>query len=109
MRAATRVNAGQASKRVMRKPTRRHPRGRLTLAGKRATRAPAGSAGVVAAARMEEGGGSNTGSPWRWRGTRQPTAREGWVGPPGVAERLVVPMKSGNADGGKGPWFESGV
>ena len=38
-------------------------RGRLPLAGKRATRALAGSAGVVAAARMEEGEGSNTGSP----------------------------------------------
>ena len=37
--------------------------GRLPPAGKRTTRAPVGSAGVVAAARMEEGEGSNTGSP----------------------------------------------
>ena len=27
------------------------------------------------------------GKPWRWRGTRQPTAREGRVGPFRVAER----------------------
>ena len=32
-------------------------------------------------------------------------AREGQTGPYGVAERLVVPRKPGNAGGGKGPWF----
>ena len=37
-------------------------RERLPPAGKRTTRAPDGSAGVVAAARMEMGNGSNTGS-----------------------------------------------
>ena len=37
-------------------------RGRPASVGKRATRAPAGSAGVMAAARMEEGDG-NMGSP----------------------------------------------
>ena len=42
------------------------------------------------------------GKPWRWRGTRQPTAREGQVGPCRVAERPVVPGKPGNAGGGKG-------
>ena len=38
-------------------------RGRLPAGGKRTTNAPVGSAGVVAGARMEEGDGSNTGSP----------------------------------------------
>jgi hypothetical protein len=33
-------------------------------------------------------------------------AREGQAGRLGVAERFVVPLKSGNADGGKGPQFE---
>ena len=33
----------------------------------------------------------------------QPVARESQAGPFGVAERLVVPMKPGNAGGGKGP------
>ena len=63
MRAATRVNAEQASKLITRKPTRQSHGEGLPSAGKRTTRAPAGSAGVVAAARMEEGDGSNTGSP----------------------------------------------
>ena len=35
----------------------------------------------------------------------QPATREGQAGPSGVAERPVVPVKSGNADGGKGPQF----
>jgi hypothetical protein len=33
----------------------------------------------------------------------QPDAREGWAGRHGVTERLVLPMKPGNAGGGKGP------
>ena len=59
-------------------------RGRLPAVGKRATRAPAGSAGVVAAARMEEGNGRNTGSPAGGvaRANRQParvrSGRTGW-------------------------------
>jgi hypothetical protein len=40
---------------------------------------------------------------------RQPEAREGQAGPLGVAERLVVPMKPGNAGGGKGPQFKVNV
>ena len=36
---------------------------------------------------------------------RQPAAREGQAGPYGVADRLVVPAKPGNAGGGKGPDF----
>src|SRR5271166_5927710 len=35
----------------------------------------------------------------------QPDAREGHAGRCGVAERLVVPLKPGNAGGGKGPQF----
>ena len=30
------------------------------------------------------------GKPWRWRGTRQPTTREGKVGPARVAEKPVL-------------------
>ena len=37
----------------------------------------------------------------------QPNAREGRFGRHGVAERLVVPGKPGNAGGGKGPWFKT--
>jgi hypothetical protein len=39
----------------------------------------------------------------------QPDTREGQAGRDGVAERFVVPLKSGNADGGKGPQFEMSV
>ena len=52
-------------------------RGRLPSAGKRATRAPAGSAGVMAAARMEEGDGGNTGSPVGGARTREEPDRGG--------------------------------
>ena len=34
-------------------------------------------------------------------------AREGQAGRPGVAERPVVPLKPGNAGGGKGPQFKT--
>ena len=37
----------------------------------------------------------------------QPDAREGWPGRTGVTERLVVPMKPGNAGGGKGPQYKT--
>ena len=37
----------------------------------------------------------------------QPEAREGQAGRLGVAERFVVPLKSGNAGGGKGPQFKT--
>jgi hypothetical protein len=37
----------------------------------------------------------------------QPDAREGRAGRRGVAERFVVPLKPGNAGGGKGPQFKT--
>jgi hypothetical protein len=43
----------------------------------------------------------------RGRAHDQPTTRKGWVGRGGVAEGLVLPWKSGNADGGKEPWFKA--
>ena len=43
----------------------------------------------------------------RGRAHDQPEAREGQFGRGGVAERLVLPTKSGNADGGKEPWFKA--
>jgi hypothetical protein len=55
----------------------------------------------------EEEGRGNTGSPFTWSAQDQPDAREGQAGRVGVAERPVVPLKSGNADGGKGPLFKT--
>ena len=37
----------------------------------------------------------------------QPDAREGQAGRPGESERFVVPLKPGNAGGGKGPQFKT--
>jgi hypothetical protein len=37
----------------------------------------------------------------------QPDAREGQAGPPGVADRPVVPPTPGNAGQGKGPEFNT--
>ena len=39
----------------------------------------------------------------------QPDAREGQAGRDGVTEGLVVPLKPGNAGGGKRPWFRISV
>jgi RNA-directed DNA polymerase len=39
----------------------------------------------------------------------QPDAREGQAGPPGESERPIVLSNSGNAEGGKGPWFKVNV
>jgi hypothetical protein len=46
------------------------------------------------------------GKPQRWGAKPQLDSREGQAGPSGVADRLVVPRKSGNSDGGKGPEFK---
>ncbi len=50
------------------------------------------------------------GKPYRVIGyDGQLDAREGQASRDGVTERSVVPPKSGNADGGKGPQFETSV
>src|SRR5512135_3444255 len=46
------------------------------------------------------------GKPQRREVRSQPDSREGQAGPPGVADRLVVPRKPGNSGGGKGPEFK---
>jgi hypothetical protein len=45
----------------------------------------------------------NTGSPSGDRGWDQLATRERPAGLTGMTERLVVPLKPGNAGGGKGP------
>jgi hypothetical protein len=51
----------------------------------------------------------NTGNPRRRWLDHQPDAREGQAGLLGVAERLVVSLKPGNAGGEKGPSFKINV
>jgi hypothetical protein len=110
VRAATRVNAEQAPKRSMCRPTRLQLRGRLIRLGEMSEddaqslhRGTGGSTYMKESAR-------NTGSPKAWSGQRgqdQPDAREGEAGRCGVAERFVVPRKPGNSGGGKGPQFKT--
>src|SRR5208282_5009266 len=49
----------------------------------------------------------NTGSPRAWSGMINRTPARDRPGAHGVAERLVVPLKPGNAGGGKGPQFKT--
>ena len=77
-------------------------RGSLASVGKRATDAPAGPAGVVASACMEDGECSNTGS--SVGGLHAPTGNpRGPVRADRVAERPVILRTPGNAGRGKGP------
>src|SRR6202795_1536562 len=67
---------------------------------------PSRCTGVVAAA-CTPGKRTQHGKPQCVIRDDQPDAREGEAGRSGVAERPVVPMKPGNAGGGKGPWFKT--
>src|SRR5229473_3010049 len=62
--------------------------------------------GVVAAA-CTQGKCTQHGKPHCVIRDDQPDAREGQAGRRGVAERFVVPLKPGNAGGGKGPQFKT--
>ena len=102
VQAATRVNAEQTSKRLSCGPTRPSFRGRLIRLGIRAKTTPRRRTGVVAAA-CTQGKRAQHGKPLGVIRDGQPDAREGQAGRLGVAERPVVPLKPGNAGGGKGP------
>src|SRR6516225_12437504 len=102
VQAATRVNAKQASKRSMCRPTRPPYRGRLLRPGETSEdyaqplhRGTGGSMHTRKAHATRE-------APYVIRDD-QPDAREGQAGRMGVAERPVVPLQPGNAGGGNGP------
>src|SRR3974390_680605 len=67
---------------------------------------PRRSTGVVVAA-CTHGKRAQHGKPLGVIRDDQPDAREGQAGRPGVAERPVVPLKPGNAGGGKEPKFKT--
>src|SRR5258707_11616428 len=73
-----------------------------TVGRSRAKSTPSRCAGVVATA-CTQGKRTQHGKPHGVVSDDQPNAREGQVGRFGVAERFVVPLKPGNAGGGKGP------
>src|SRR6476660_4921671 len=72
----------------------------------RAKTTPSRCTGVVAAA-CTQGKRTQHGKPHCVIRDDQPDAREGQAGRAGVAERFVVPLKPGNAGGGKGPQFKT--
>src|SRR6202030_3413850 len=74
----------------------------------RARTTPICCTGVVAAA-CTQGKRTQHGKPRRVIWDDQPDAHEGQAGRAGVAERLAVPLKPGNAGGGKGPQFKTGL
>jgi len=107
VQAVTRVNAEQASKRTMRRPTRQPFRGRLTRLGvneRRSTQPLRRGSGDSMYTRKAN---ATREAPWRGQSNDQLEAREGQAGRLGVAERFVVPLKLGNAGGGKGPQFKT--
>jgi hypothetical protein len=59
----------------------------------------------MATACLQEESERHTGSPGGGRSSSPRDAHEGQARPIGVADRLVVPLKPGNAGGGKGPDF----
>src|ERR1700737_1247014 len=69
---------------------------------------PSRCTGVVAAA-CTQGKRTQHGKPQCVIRDDQPDAREGQAGRVGVAERPVIPMKPGNAGGGKEPQFKTGA
>jgi hypothetical protein len=108
--AVTRVNVEQAPKGLMWKPTRpQYGEGRSPWGNEaRASRSDINQGfhrgnddGMRA-----HGEPRQHGKPQRREARSQPDSREGQAGPPGVADRLVVPRKPGNSGGGKGPEFK---
>ena len=101
----TRVNAEQASKRGDAEADPAKHGGR-PLPLESTSDGSSGSAGVVATTCLH-GNVTQHGKPDTAEGRDlPPDAREGQAGLGRVAERLVVPMKPGNAGGGKGPQFK---
>src|SRR5713101_7748600 len=91
----------------MRWPTRRPFSGKADTAGvNERSSTPRRCAGVVAAA-CTQGKRTKHGKPQGVVSDDQLEAREGQAGRSGVAERFVVPLKPGNAGGGKGPQFKT--
>src|SRR6516225_4428037 len=101
MQAVTKVNAEQASKRITQEPTRRkygEGRSRWGSTSEQSRRSCRG----IGDGMQTQGTRRNTGNPSGDRNLDQPATRESQAGPCGVAERLGVPRKPGNAGGGKG-------
>jgi len=110
------VNAEQASKRVMRKPTRLDNGEGRRRGGHVSSLSAGGTSDRNPRFRRGNGDGmsrrkanATREAPAVAARDRQRDAREGQARPPGVTERLVVAMKPGNAGRAKEPWFWNAV
>ena len=101
------VNAEQASKRTMCRPTRSTLSGKADTAERDERRLRPAAAPGYWRQHVHEGKRTQHGKPRDVVRDDQPDAREGQAGRRGVAERFVVPLKPGNAGGGKGPQFKT--
>jgi len=80
------------------------------LRGKKLSEAPQQSHRGIGGGMSAQGNTTQHGKPQRWdrvNPNRNPARDQ--PGPYGVAERSVVPLKPGNAGGGKGPQFKVNV
>src|SRR6202048_2890106 len=91
----------------MRRPTRLPYRGRLIRLGEVSKARRSAAAPGDWRQHVHKESARNTGDPKGWSRDDQPDAREGQAGRPGESERFVVPLKPGNAGGGKGPQFKT--
>ena len=102
LQAVMRMNAVQASKKLMQELTRRDSRESRRQWVSTSEQARWSCRGI-GDGMQTQGNRRNTGNPSGDRNLDQPATRESQAGPCGVAERLGVPRKPGNAGGGKGP------
>src|SRR5215470_3761507 len=107
VQAVTRVNAEQASKRTMHRPTRLPYRGRLTRLGRSERSGTSNRCAGVLATACTQGKRTQHGKPRGEVRDDQPDAREGQAGAVGWRRGPQVPLKPGNAGGGKGPQLKT--
>src|SRR5580700_10690473 len=91
----------------MRRPTRLPYRGRLIRLGEVSKARRSAAAPGYWRQHVHKESARNTGSPKAWAAMPNRTPARDRPGRPGVAERFVIPLKPGNAGGGKGPQFKT--
>ena len=98
------MNAEQASKNAIRKPTRQKIGEGCQFQGKRAERCTLDFRRGSGDSMHTRGRSEQHGKPFAWsRRKDQPESGDGQAGRDRVTERLVVPWKPGNSGGGKEP------
>lgn len=105
--AAMKVNAEQASKRVMYRPTGQSMLGRLKPQRDRAMEDLGWLYRGIGGGMCGRGKRTQHGKSQVVEGEIQQEAGDGRTWRLGMADGPVIPMRPGNAGGGKGPWFKT--